>query len=42
VRESQKYALFIFGAFAMFVLYKTVKHLWGACVICDIMQKKIK
>jgi hypothetical protein len=27
VRESQKYALFIFGAFAMFALYKTVKHL---------------
>ena len=25
--ESQKYALFIFGAFAMFLLYKTVKHL---------------
>jgi hypothetical protein len=25
--ESQKYALFIFGAFAMFLLYKTVKQL---------------
>jgi hypothetical protein len=25
--ESQKYALFVFGAFAMFLLYKTVKHL---------------
>lgn len=25
--ESQKYALFIFGAIAMFLLYKTVKHL---------------
>lgn len=27
ISESQKYALFIFGAFAMFLLYKTVKHL---------------
>jgi hypothetical protein len=27
VSESQKYALFIFGAVAMFLLYKTVKHL---------------
>jgi len=25
--ESQKYALFVFGAFAIFLLYKTVKHL---------------
>ena len=25
--ESQKYALVIFGAFAMFLLYKTIKHL---------------
>jgi hypothetical protein len=25
--ESQKYALFVFGAFAMVLLYKTVKHL---------------
>jgi hypothetical protein len=27
ISESQKYALFIFGTFAMFLLYKTVKHL---------------
>lgn len=27
VSESQKYALVIFGAFALFILYKTVKHL---------------
>lgn len=27
VNESQKYALFIFGAVAVFLLYKTVKHL---------------
>jgi hypothetical protein len=27
VSESQKYALFILGAVAMFLLYKTVKHL---------------
>jgi hypothetical protein len=27
VSESQKYALVIFGTFALFLLYKTVKHL---------------
>ncbi len=27
VSESQKYALVVFGAFALFLLYKTVKHL---------------
>jgi hypothetical protein len=27
ISESQKYALFVFGAFAVFLLYKTVKHL---------------
>ena len=26
--ESQKYALFVVGAIAMFMLYKTAKHLW--------------
>jgi hypothetical protein len=25
--ESQKYAFFIFGAFAIFLLYKTIKHM---------------
>ena len=25
--ESQKYAFFVFGAFAIFLLYKTIKHL---------------
>ena len=25
--ESQKYAFFVFGAFAVFLLYKTIKHL---------------
>ena len=27
ISESQKYALFVFGAFAVFLLYKTIKHL---------------
>ena len=27
MNESQKYALVIFGIFAMFLLYKTIKHL---------------
>ena len=27
MNESQKYALIIFGLFAMFLLYKTIKHL---------------